>query len=179
MLILTLAVFLLSLPALLQNQREEYKTYLFFTVAARDTRVDARPVPELNAYDLVFASDIFAETVLGWFKNPKFIEDIETTSATSLPTLSTRKETKQNVMIFFTTGQKEQNDKISSAIVETIQTYIANYNLASNTTFSLVNVSFQTMILEPQLWLDLMLSLVGSFLVAMLALMLLLAYRKK
>lgn len=168
---------LLSIPFIAGNQTMKYKTYLFFTVAPKEQTFSYDTQPSINSFFLVSAADVFAETIIGWFKNPSFMDDIAQKSGHPLPAINTRKETKQNVMIFFTTSDEDANNKISQAVIQNIQQSVTSYNQATNTTFSLTNLSQKTYAYPPSLWMDTLIGITVSFLLALLLITLPLMFR--
>ena len=165
--ILLIVLFSITTAYSLLTQSEKHKTYIFFTVAPHQYTFKEDPVTSINSFYLISASDIFAETIIGWFKNPSFLYSIESHSKiTPLPSLSARKETKQNVMIFFTTNTKETAQKTATAIRDTISTFVENYNQSTNTQYSLVNVSTTISPITGNIILEIILSFFVSLLLA-------------
>jgi len=165
--LLFIILFILYLPFVLFNQRDQYKSYLFCTVAAKDMTFTEELKPGINSLYLISASDIFAETIIGWFKNPAFIDDIEKTSVSPLPTLHVRKESKQNVMIFFTTKNQSLNDKILQSTITRLQKSVNEYNKASGTQYTLTNVSSHTFTIPPNFMIDITIALLSSVLISL------------
>lgn len=179
LLILWVIFFIISVPVLVMNQKTEYKTYVYFTVAPKEYVFNEVQQPEINSFYLISASDIFAETIVGWFKDPNFINKVEQAAdAAPLPKLNARKETRQNVIMFFSTNDKSKNELIANTLIATIKSYVEDYNKNTNTTFNLANLSQTTMTIEPQLLKDIGIAVVGALLLALLVTMVPLLVRK-
>jgi len=165
--LLFIILFILSLPFVLLNQRDQYKSYLFFTVAAKDTTSTEELKPGINSLYLISASDLFSETIVGWFKNPAFMDVIEQNSISPLPTLNVRKESKQNVMIFFTTNNQTLNNRILQSTITRLQESVNEYNKASGTQYTLTNVSSHTLTIPPNFMIDITIALLSSVLISL------------
>ncbi len=168
-LLLWLILFLIAGFLVLGHQKIEYKTYVFFTVSPKEYAFEQREQESINSFYLVSAADIFAETMVGWFKSLELLDNIQTDAGiTPLPKINARKETRQNVVLFFSTDTREQADRLSEALTANLKKYIANYNAETNTTFSLVNLSSTTQTIEPQPVRDVLVAFAGALLVAAL-----------
>lgn len=184
LLILWVIFFIISVPVLVMNQKTEYKTYVYFTVAPKEYVFNEVQQPEINSFYLISASDIFAETIVGWFKDPNFLNTVEKRAAElkpntePLPKLNARKETRQNVIIFFSTTSQSANAVIGDVLIEAIKAYVDDYNKNTNTTFNLANLSQTTMTIDPQLLKDIGIAVVGALLLALLATLVPLLVRK-
>lgn len=80
-----------------------------------------------TALDLVQASDQFTETVQGWFKNPEFTERIGE-PLNLQPSLTARRQDKQNLLVTFSSGDESVAKRISQNIRENLLADIGAYN---------------------------------------------------
>lgn len=89
-----------------------------------------------SAYENLQAADQFTESVQGWFRDPGFLEKINSLSKESFA-LNTRKQEKNNLLITFNSPTQEQGIKHANSISQTLQTAISTYNQNSDTNFNL------------------------------------------
>ena len=113
--------------------KSAFSNTIFISVGAKQQTGYALAV---NPYETVQAADQFSESVQGWFKNPAFIEKINTQAEYKVD-LSARKQEKQNLVITFRTETEEQAEKVSQVTERILRDQIARYNRETGNDFRL------------------------------------------
>lgn len=125
--------------------KPEYKnTIVFSTTAKVDTSLATDKTYDPFAY--FQASDLFAETMLGWFRSPQLFQDLKqrVPEAANLPLdslIKVRKQEKQNLNILFSVPDKALADKLGTELIAYLRERVANVNKVGNTTYELVDVA--------------------------------------
>lgn len=108
-----------------------FQNTVFFSIAAQSKTNNAT-----SAYENLQAADQFTESVQGWFRDPGFLEKINSISKQNY-SLNARKQEKNNLLITFSTPTEEQGIVHGNTISQTLQSEIQIYNQNSDTNFNL------------------------------------------
>lgn len=106
------------------KNKTAFETTIFITVGAQQQNTNTMPT---SLYENVQAGDQFAETIMGWFKNPSFLQKIAEKSG-FMVNPGARKQEKQNVVINFNSGSVPEAQEITTALHETLDEEILHYN---------------------------------------------------
>lgn len=125
--------------------KPEYKNTIVFSTTAK---VDLVQTAEkgYDPYSYFQASDLFAETMLGWFRSPQLFQDLKqrVPEAANLPLdslIKVRKQEKQNLNILFSVQDKALTERLGTELIAYLRERVASVNKASNTTYELVDVA--------------------------------------
>jgi len=149
-LIFVIFVLLGLLGGLLTNYTwsKNYRATVFFTVG-----IHAKSVPIVfdskNLFNLSREADDFTSTIQGWLLFPKVQEKIITTAkliSSDLISLRSKKQERQNVIVFITAPNKKTAEKLASATLKTLRKEMNDYARKTKRTFILSNDSW---IIEP------------------------------
>jgi hypothetical protein len=131
--IITVAVITAVLSAVFGYfyNKTAFNNTIFITIAAGQASNLGQPS---EPFETVQASDSFTETVMGWFKNPSFLEQVKSVSGQNVD-FSVRKQEKQNLVVTFKTGTSEEGKRIGQITEEVLRGEIAKYNQATDSDF--------------------------------------------
>ena len=127
------AVFAATRPA-------RFTTSISFTVNRINNDVNTKEY-QYDGYYALQASDLFSDTVVSWFLTPSIIVDIYNTAnvpadVTNLNNLTSRfnikKYSSQNLVVKFSALSKDEAEKISSAVITTMETKASQLNLSAD-----------------------------------------------
>lgn len=114
-----------------------FETTVFLTTG--DTLYLPGTSPAANPstiFDNVQADDQFGDTIQGWFKNPVFTGAINDTAG-FITDISATKQTRQNVIITYTTSSRDAGEKLSKIIGAALSAKINDYDQATNHKFNI------------------------------------------
>ncbi len=136
-LVITAVVTLSAIVLVQWKNNKPFETTVFLSIGSSQQPLENA---QSGIYESVQAADQFSETVMGWFKNPQFIDRINA-SAASITDISARKQEKTNVVVTYSTSTKSEADKIGAVIKDQLNNEISSYDLMTND-------HFQTAVLE-------------------------------
>lgn len=110
------------------HQTFSAKTTMFLTIATQDS---------VNPEQAEVASTYFGETIMGWFRNPVFVNTI--TKKAGEASLSALKQERQNMLVEIVSGDQEVNKAVATATWEKLQEEVARYNTASRSRFVVID----------------------------------------
>lgn len=89
------------------------------------------------------ASTYFGETLMGWFRNPVFLDKIYTEAGIT-GNLSAHKQERQNLILEIDAENKENNTKLAEASLKVLESEIASFNQKTQNKFTLMNLGTTT-----------------------------------
>ncbi|MFN7160229.1 MAG: hypothetical protein ACK4NC_01305 [Candidatus Gracilibacteria bacterium] len=123
----------------------DFKSTIFFSTV---TKVDnARTTERYDPFSYAQSADSFAEGMLGWFRNPNFFvymkEHVPAAANLRLDRMyQIRKQEKQNLNITFQVETRALAEDLQEATMKYLREQIANINTQSNTTYDIINETF-------------------------------------
>jgi capsular polysaccharide biosynthesis protein len=131
--LILLTTFLALIGSYLAYQKANltpFQNTVFFSIGAQSKTTGT------SSYENLQAADQFTESVQGWFRDPGFLEKINSLSGQNFA-LNARKQEKNNLLITFNSSNQEQGIKHANSISQTLQTAITTYSQNSDTNFNL------------------------------------------
>ncbi len=116
------------------NKQSSFHTTIFTTIANQS---------DSSSQENEQASTYFGETLMGWFRNPAFLEKIYT-AANSHGSLSAHKQERQNLIIEIDAASESTNHKLAEAALAILETEIENFNQKTENKFTLLNLGTTT-----------------------------------
>lgn len=123
----------------------ESKATIFFSTV---TKVDnTRSTDRYDPFSYAQSADSFAEGMMGWFRNPNFFVYIKdhVPAAANLRLdrmYQIRKQEKQNLNITFQVENRQLAQDLQEATMKYLREQIANINNQSNTTYDIINETY-------------------------------------
>jgi len=108
------------------------------------------------------ASDNFAETIMGWFRNPAFQSKINESTQNSLRNLTVKKIEKLNLSISFDQLTSENLNQNQQILNQQILSEINKYNQTTNANFTAKTDQFTTQTIKPNLIYNLLFALIST-----------------
>jgi len=105
------------------------------------------------------ASDNFTETLIGWLRNPNFIQRINANTPNQVSNINFKKVEKLNLSITFETKTNTNLEKTYQSVKENLQSEITSYNQVNNSKFNAKIDEFQTIEVKPNLLINLIASI--------------------
>ncbi|MGL5831277.1 MAG: hypothetical protein ACRCZE_03965 [Candidatus Altimarinota bacterium] len=108
-----------------------FQNTVFFSIAAQ-----SKTDNNTSAFENLQAADQFTESVQGWFRDPGFLNKINSVSNENF-SLNARKQEKNNLLITFASPSEEKGIIHANSISQVLQSEIQIYNQNSDTNFNL------------------------------------------
>lgn len=136
LIILSIAIFIAIMNGfyLSKNQTTSFHTTIFTTIANESAS---------SSQENEQAATYFGETVMGWFRNPAFLDKIEQKAETK-GSLSAHKQERQNLIIELDSDSKENNTRLAKATLDVLKAEIEFFNQNTKNKFTLLNLGTNT-----------------------------------
>ena len=118
----------------INRQQSSFHTTIFTTIANQSTS---------SSEENEQASTYFGETLMGWFRNPAFLEKIYNQADTE-GDLSAHKQERQNLIIEIDAASELKNNKLAKSTLKTLELEINNFNQETENQFKLLNLGITT-----------------------------------
>ncbi|MFA5052210.1 MAG: hypothetical protein WC544_04120 [Patescibacteria group bacterium] len=151
-----------------------YDTSISFSI----NRINRQDTVEYqyDGYYAIQASDLFSQTVMSWFMTPSVLLEIydqakidpQINSLTDLTSrFKTKKYSPQNIVVQFTERDQDTADKISQAIINTVEqkSSVANQTSDQQALFDVQGATPVTVEHKPVLWLNVVIGIFCGFFV--------------
>ncbi len=113
----------------LNNNNTSVKTTMFLTLATENSN---------NPEQAEEAATRFGETVIGWFRNPVFVNNILEQTKTQV-SLSASKQERQNILISIVSKNNDNTENVSKYIFKKLSNEIERYNIATKSIFVIID----------------------------------------
>jgi hypothetical protein len=114
--------------------------FLFNKTSVSDTifiNIGASGNKDISPFETVQAADHMSESIMGWLKNPSFLDKISEQSGYE-PGLNVRRQEKQNIVVTFKTPDAVSAKKTASAIESVLRTQISKYNMETASSYKMI-----------------------------------------
>lgn len=154
--IITLMVTGATIGFVLYRNTTPYDSTVFISIGY------AEPLGEVSTpYENAEAADVFSQTVMGWFKNPEFIQMTKTKGTTDMSAVS---QEKQNVMVNFSSDNPEDATLANQNLQKQLTSEIEAYNGKTNSHFELAVFDANTTDKMLPLWPFVLLGIIAGLL---------------
>lgn len=116
------------------KQQSSFHTTVFTTIANQSNS---------SSQENEQASTYFGETLMGWFRNPAFLEKIYKQTTTE-GSLSAHKQERQNLIIEIDANSELENEQLAEAALKILESEIAVFNHTTENKFQLLNLGITT-----------------------------------
>jgi len=117
------------------NKQESSFHAIVFTSIANQSDSSTQENEQASAY--------FAETIVGWFRNPVFLEKIYTKGKTQ-GSLSSHKQERQNLVIEIDAASEEKSKILANTTLNILENEIEKFNQDTKNNYQLLNLGITT-----------------------------------
>lgn len=117
-----------------QKTAPSYHTILFTTIANQS---------ESSSQENEQASTYFGETLMGWFRNPSFLNKIFETAGIQ-GAISAHKQERQNLIIEIDSANQADGEKLAQKTLTALEAEIVTFNQKTQSNFQILNLGITT-----------------------------------